>query len=217
MCKPCPIDGFRAFSFLFFLFRNNRIKSLRVVSRLREFNAIFPFFSPNIWLHFKKEREKMNNNISLIKKYNSESRIMLRILTKFRTETKWLLVLITQLVGPTRWWYAHRWCKHYSCICVSIGCSIFKRSLSRKTNYINISRWIVTYRNNRSSNWISNEIDPFFPFLNRSIMYPVLAGWFSPTLSSIPFIGGREEGGGKDVKITRLAGRADTPSCISSN
>lgn len=148
MCKPCPIDGFRAFSFLFFLFRNNRIKSLRVEGIQRDFSI----FSPNVWLYFKKEREKMNNNISLIKKYNSESRIMLRILTKFRTETKWLLVLITQLVGPTRWWYAHRWCKHYSCTCVSIGCSIFKRSLSRKTNYINISRWIVTYRNNRSSN-----------------------------------------------------------------
>lgn len=188
--------------FSFFLFRNNRIKSLRVVSRLREFNAIFPFFFPNIWLYFKKEREKMNNNISLIKKYNSESRIMLRILTKFRTETKWLLVLITQLVGPTRWWYAHRWCKHYSCICVSIGCSIFKRSLSRKTNYINISRWIVTYRNNRSSNWISNEIDPFFPFLNRSIMYiPCSPVDSLQHCRPFPLSGGGRRGEGRTLKL----------------
>lgn len=188
--------------FSFFLLRNNRIKSLRVVSRLREFNAIFPFFSPNIWLHFKKEREKMNNNISLIKKYNSESRIMLRILTKFRTETKWLLVLITQLVGPTRWWYAHRWCKHYSCTCVSIGCSIFKRSLSRKTNYINISRWIVTYRNNRSSNWISNEIDPFFPFLNRSIMYiPCSPVDSLQHCRPFPLSGGGRRGEGRTLKL----------------
>lgn len=144
----------------------------------------------------------MNNNISLIKKYNSESRIMLRILTKFRTETKWLLVLITQLVGPTRWWYAHRWCKHYSCTCVSIGCSIFKRSLSRKTNYINISRWIVTYRNNRSSNWISNEIDPFFPFLNRSIIYiPCSPVDSLQHCRPFPLSGGGRRGKGRTLKL----------------
>lgn len=97
------------------------------------------------------------------------------------------MALITQLVGRTR----SRIRLDTNIICVGAYRSAVLFSLSRKTNEINIRIRIRS----------SIEIDPFF--LLRSIEHYVSCD--PPVVDFFPF---QEEEGGRNVKITRLAGRA---------
>lgn len=97
------------------------------------------------------------------------------------------MALITQLVGRTR----SRIRLGTNIICVGAYRSAVLFLLSRKTNEINIRIRIRS----------SIEIDPFF--LLRSIEH---LSHDPPVVDSFPFR--EEEEGGRNVKITRLAGRA---------